>query len=36
MLKTTRLSDMPASRRNNSDGEVIEFGVSNDNGGKAP
>ena len=35
MLKTTRLPDMPASRRNNGDGQVIEFGVSNSSDGKA-
>ena len=36
MLKTTGLSDVPASRKNNSDGEVIRFGVSNGSDGKTP
>ena len=36
MLKTTGLPDVPVSRKNDDNGEVIEFGVGNSNGGKAP
>lgn len=38
MLKTIGLPNVLASRRNNSDSEIIEFGINSSNGdnGKAP